>query len=258
MRLRIIAWDCSVERARSLCDVRCLLAPFSWASSSRFWQTRPWGWFADDWSARDVLAMILLRAGYQYGRGGHGQVVLNQAILRRKVRCKIHLNHRRRLWRSGEFPIMPLSCLTELRPGSSLARLPTTRQAGRACAHQDKKDPHFFAFLFESAIQHLTPLDTHSSARRAWCHDHMGACVSTCLLAVKSVVVDNHQVKANFWDLAGAAEYFEVRNEFYRDAQGALLVFDVGNRSSFEALDAWVEEANKYVIPCKFEGHVQG
>ncbi len=40
---------------------------------------------------------------------------------------------------------------------------------------------------------------------------------------VKSVVVDNHQVKANFWDLAGAAEYFEVRNEFYRDAQGAIL-----------------------------------
>jgi len=32
-------------------------------------------------------------------------------------------------------------------------------------------------------------------------------------------VVDNHQVKANFWDLAGASEYFEVRNEFYRDAQ---------------------------------------
>ena len=68
--------------------------------------------------------------------------------------------------------------------------------------------------------------------------------------AVKSVVVDNHQVKANFWDLAGAAEYFEVRNEFYRDAQGALLVFDVGNRSSFEALDAWVEEAHKYVFSC--------
>ena len=28
------------------------------------------------------------------------------------------------------------------------------------------------------------------------------------------------QVKVNFWDLAGGQEYFEVRNEFYRDAQG--------------------------------------
>ena len=48
------------------------------------------------------------------------------------------------------------------------------------------------------------------------------ACLADCH-TVKSVVVDNHQVKANFWDLAGAAEYFEVRNEFYRDAQGAIL-----------------------------------
>ena len=48
------------------------------------------------------------------------------------------------------------------------------------------------------------------------------ACLAGCL-TVKSVVVDNHQVIANFWDLAGAAEYFEVRNEFYRDAQGAIL-----------------------------------
>jgi hypothetical protein len=44
--------------------------------------------------------------------------------------------------------------------------------------------------------------------------------------------VDNHQVKANFWDLAGAAEYFEVRNEFYRDAQGAML----GTSSGFSML----------------------
>mmetsp|Transcript_32544 Transcript_32544/g.77231 ORF Transcript_32544/g.77231 Transcript_32544/m.77231 type:complete len:186 (+) Transcript_32544:402-959(+) len=63
---------------------------------------------------------------------------------------------------------------------------------------------------------------------------------------VKSVVVDSHQVKANFWDLAGGQEYFEVRNEFYRDAQGALLTFDVGSRASFESLDSWVQEAAKY------------
>uniref|UniRef100_A0A7S0ELM2 RJL family GTPase n=1 Tax=Hanusia phi TaxID=3032 RepID=A0A7S0ELM2_9CRYP len=63
---------------------------------------------------------------------------------------------------------------------------------------------------------------------------------------VKSVVVNNQQVKANFWDLAGGPEYFDVRNEFYRDAQGAILVFDVSNRSSFEALEAWVQEAYKH------------
>mmetsp|Transcript_23510 Transcript_23510/g.76618 ORF Transcript_23510/g.76618 Transcript_23510/m.76618 type:complete len:212 (-) Transcript_23510:268-903(-) len=63
---------------------------------------------------------------------------------------------------------------------------------------------------------------------------------------VKSVVVSNQQVKANFWDLAGGPEYFDVRNEFYRDAQGAILVFDVSNRASFEALEGWVQEAYKH------------
>eukprot|EP00294_Goniomonas_avonlea_P014252 CAMPEP_0114556464 /NCGR_PEP_ID=MMETSP0114-20121206/9305_1 /TAXON_ID=31324 /ORGANISM="Goniomonas sp, Strain m" /LENGTH=169 /DNA_ID=CAMNT_0001741675 /DNA_START=154 /DNA_END=663 /DNA_ORIENTATION=- len=63
---------------------------------------------------------------------------------------------------------------------------------------------------------------------------------------VKGVMVDGIEVKVNFWDLAGPAEYFEVRNEFYRDSQGAILVYDVGNKKSFDALENWVKEANKF------------
>ena len=36
--------------------------------------------------------------------------------------------------------------------------------------------------------------------------------------------------------------FLKVRNEFYKDTQGALLVFDVSDRSSFEALDHWLTE----------------
>jgi len=35
---------------------------------------------------------------------------------------------------------------------------------------------------------------------------------------------------------------FQVRNEFYKDTQGAMLVYDVSNRESFEALDTWLAE----------------
>ena len=28
------------------------------------------------------------------------------------------------------------------------------------------------------------------------------------------------EAKVNFWDLAGHPEFFEVRNEFYKDTQG--------------------------------------
>ena len=41
---------------------------------------------------------------------------------------------------------------------------------------------------------------------------------------VKGIDLAGEEVKANFWDLSGAKEYLEVRNEFYKDAQGCLLV----------------------------------
>lgn len=34
----------------------------------------------------------------------------------------------------------------------------------------------------------------------------------------------------------------QVRNEFYKDTQGAVVVFDVGDRQSFDALDSWMLE----------------
>jgi hypothetical protein len=43
--------------------------------------------------------------------------------------------------------------------------------------------------------------------------------------------------------MAGPPEYLEVRDEFYKESQGAILVFDVGSRPSFEGLARWLEEA---------------
>ena len=48
---------------------------------------------------------------------------------------------------------------------------------------------------------------------------------------------------------------FQVRNEFYKDTQGAMLVYDVGNRDSFDALDSWVDEIKKDIgNTADFEG----
>lgn len=35
----------------------------------------------------------------------------------------------------------------------------------------------------------------------------------------------------------------QVRNEFYKDTQGCILVYDVTNRACFEALEGWLKEA---------------
>ena len=63
---------------------------------------------------------------------------------------------------------------------------------------------------------------------------------------MKSVVVDRAEIKANFWDLSGHPEFFEVRNEFYKDTQGCILVFDVTSRKSFESMEGWIAEATRY------------
>lgn len=34
----------------------------------------------------------------------------------------------------------------------------------------------------------------------------------------------------------------QVRNEFYRDTQGAILVYDSGNKQSFDNLEKWLQE----------------
>ena len=54
------------------------------------------------------------------------------------------------------------------------------------------------------------------------------------------------QVRVHLWDLAGAPDYYEVRNEFYKNAQGGLLVYDVTRPSTFQSLDQWLEEARRH------------
>lgn len=43
-------------------------------------------------------------------------------------------------------------------------------------------------------------------------------------------------------DAYHAVSLSQVRNEFYKDSQGVILVYDVGLRESFDALDSWLAE----------------
>ncbi|XP_064597313.1 dnaJ homolog subfamily C member 27-like [Liolophura sinensis] len=59
---------------------------------------------------------------------------------------------------------------------------------------------------------------------------------------VTKVNVKDKEVKVNIFDMAGHPIFYEVRNEFYRDTQGAVLVYDVTDRASFETLELWLME----------------
>ena len=56
---------------------------------------------------------------------------------------------------------------------------------------------------------------------------------------VKKMTIGNKKVAINFFDLSGEEEYKDIRNEFFKDSQGILLVFDLDSKESFNNLTKW-------------------
>ena len=47
-------------------------------------------------------------------------------------------------------------------------------------------------------------------------------------------------VKAQIWDTAGQERYLSVTKAYYKGAKGALLVYDITRKSTFENIDNWL------------------
>ena len=56
-------------------------------------------------------------------------------------------------------------------------------------------------------------------------------------------------VKAQIWDTAGQERYRAITSAHYRRAVGALLVYDVTNEKSFQAVQRWMEELKDNAEP---------
>jgi len=65
---------------------------------------------------------------------------------------------------------------------------------------------------------------------------------------VKKLDILGCKVCINFFDLSGNDEYKIIRTEFYKDASGVLMVYDVDNRDSYISLVHWEEEMKRYGI----------
>ncbi|KAI3510785.1 hypothetical protein L2E82_30428 [Cichorium intybus] len=58
----------------------------------------------------------------------------------------------------------------------------------------------------------------------------------------KTMVIDHKFVKAQIWDTAGQERYRAVTSAYYRGAVGAMLVYDITKRQSFDHIARWLEE----------------
>lgn len=66
---------------------------------------------------------------------------------------------------------------------------------------------------------------------------------------VTKMDVRGKKVKLSIWDTAGQERFRTITSSYYRGAQGIILVYDVANRESFEALPRWFSELETYVSP---------
>ncbi|GAB4831852.1 Ras- protein RABA2b [Ancistrocladus abbreviatus] len=60
--------------------------------------------------------------------------------------------------------------------------------------------------------------------------------------ATRTLQVEGKVIKAQIWDTAGQERYRAITSAYYRGAVGALLVYDITKRQTFENCHRWIQE----------------
>ena len=58
----------------------------------------------------------------------------------------------------------------------------------------------------------------------------------------KVVLGNGSMVKLHIWDTSGQERFRAMTNLYYRDAQVAILTYDITNESSFSSIEFWIQE----------------
>eukprot|EP00128_Syssomonas_multiformis_P002358 Colp12_sorted_trinity150504_noHs@33839 len=65
----------------------------------------------------------------------------------------------------------------------------------------------------------------------------------------KIVNIGGKSIKLQIWDTAGQERFRSVTRSYYRGAAGALLVYDIASRESYNALANWLTDARTLASP---------
>eukprot|EP01130_Rhizamoeba_saxonica_P001256 TRINITY_DN1113_c0_g3_i1.p1 TRINITY_DN1113_c0_g3~~TRINITY_DN1113_c0_g3_i1.p1 ORF type:complete len:214 (+),score=61.45 TRINITY_DN1113_c0_g3_i1:45-686(+) len=62
----------------------------------------------------------------------------------------------------------------------------------------------------------------------------------------RMITLDKKQLKLQIWDTAGQESFRSITRSYYRGAAGALLVYDITRRESFNNLESWLEDCQQH------------
>ncbi|KAJ4782296.1 Ras-related protein Rab-11A [Rhynchospora pubera] len=62
----------------------------------------------------------------------------------------------------------------------------------------------------------------------------------------QKLLIDGKEIKAQIWDTAGQERFRAVTSAYYRGAVGALLVYDISRRTTFDSVGRWLNELHTH------------
>jgi small GTP-binding protein len=65
----------------------------------------------------------------------------------------------------------------------------------------------------------------------------------------KYVTLDDKKIRVDIWDTAGQERFKNITKNYFREANGIILVFDVTNKETFDVLKKWLLTAKDNVPP---------
>ena len=58
----------------------------------------------------------------------------------------------------------------------------------------------------------------------------------------KNIMINNKKIKIQIWDTAGQERYRSITSAYYKGAKGALIVYDITRKNTFDNIDKWISD----------------
>ena len=112
---------------------------------------------------------------------------------------------------------------------------------------EDVEGGYHFSFKVvicgDSGVGKTSLLDGEGTSAYARASGDQGSGIN---FRIKFYEVEGKTYRVQFWDCPGAERYMNLTGRFSAGSAGAILVFDVNNRASFENIERWAQEVDKF------------